>query len=66
MSLAVNRRAKKLFKQDHPGRFWDFIEIKSAGRDQSVTETERVRYLAKARAELLSEEQEAAGKATRR
>ena len=66
MSLAVNQRAKKLFKRDHPGRFWDLIAIKSTGeRDRSVTAAERQRYLARARDELLSEEKEAASHAPR-
>jgi len=67
MSLAVDLRAKKLFKQDHPSKFWDFISISSAGsgRGQSVSDTERARYRAKARDELLSEEKEAASSAPR-
>jgi hypothetical protein len=66
MSLAVSQRAKKLFKRDHPGRFWDLIAIKSTGgRDRSATVAERRRYLAQARDELLSEEKEAASNAPR-
>ena len=65
MSLAVDQRAKKLFKQDHPSKFWDFISIPSAGsgRGQSASDAERARYRAKARDELLSEQNEAASNA---
>ena len=60
MSLAVDQRAKKLFKQDHPSKFWDFISISSAsGRGQSASDAERARYRAKARDELLSEQKDA-------
>ena len=67
MSLAVDQRAKMLFKQDHPTKFWDFISIRSAesGRGQSASDGERERYRAKARAELLSEEKEAVSRAPR-
>ena len=67
MSLAIDQRAKKLFKKDHPTKVWDFISIRSAGsgRGQSASDIERARYRAKARDELLSDEKEAASNATR-